>query len=225
MEPVASIELSGEPLGTAEARKLARTADSLREDRSVRVVVVRSAGDDFCPGAADDLDRGEVDVAASVAALRPPVVALVAGRCASVGLELALACDIRLAAGDARFALDDVVTSGKLPCWGGTQRLPRAVGVSLATRMLLLGEEVGSGAAGLTHGDAADVDAVVEALLTNGPLALELAKEAVHRGSELPLRDGLRLEGELNHLLQSTADRAEGIAAFLSKRPPDFAGR
>jgi enoyl-CoA hydratase/carnithine racemase len=58
-----------------------------------------------------------------------------------------------------------------------------------------------------------------------GPLALELAKEAVHRGSELPLRDGLRLEGDLNHLLQGTADRAEGLSAFFDKRPPDFAGR
>ena len=90
--------------------------------------------------------------------------------------------------------------------------------------MLLLGDEV-DGAVGLTHGSTAELDAIVEALLGNGALALEFAKEAVHRGSELPLRDGLRLEGELNHLLQSTEDRAEGIAAFLAKRPPDFAGR
>ena len=58
-----------------------------------------------------------------------------------------------------------------------------------------------------------------------GPLALEFAKEAVHRGSELPLRDGLRLEGDLNHQLAATHDRADGLAAFFDKRPPDFAGR
>ncbi len=66
---------------------------------------------------------------------------------------------------------------------------------------------------------------VVEQLLGAGPLALEFAKEAVHRGSELPLRDGLRLEGDLNHQLAATEDRAEGLAAFFDKRPPDFAGR
>jgi enoyl-CoA hydratase/carnithine racemase len=69
------------------------------------------------------------------------------------------------------------------------------------------------------------VAGTVEQLLGTAPLAQELAKEAVHRGAELPLRDGLRLEGDLNHLLQGTSDRAEGLAAFFAKRPADFAGR
>jgi len=232
---VRTIELSGRPLGRREAAELVDAAESLVEDRSVRVVVLRATGPDFCPGPADDLDPLAlgVDPAAALARLRPPVVAAVAGHCRSVGLELVLAADIRLADPTARFALPDL-GEGRLPCWGGTQRLPRAVGPSRAAALLLLGETLSAGQAhgsGLVAGVsapgqlAAAIDATVEQLLAVAPLALELAKEAVHRGSELPLRDGLRLEGALNHLLQATDDRAEGLAAFFAKRPPDFAGR
>ncbi|MFN0090561.1 MAG: enoyl-CoA hydratase/isomerase family protein [Acidimicrobiales bacterium] len=225
--------LPGGALSARGARELAAAADSLVEDRSVRAVVLEARGPEFCSGAGEDLDPLAlgVDPAAALARLRPPVVALIAGPCRSVGLELALAADVRLAAPDAVFALDDVA-AGRLPCWGGTQRLPRAVGVSLATAMLLAGRVLDAGAAfgaGLVHAVADDVGAalaaVVERVLATGPLALELAKEAVHRGDELPLRDGLRLEGELNTLLAGSADRAEGLAAFFAKRPPDFAGR
>ena len=159
------------------------------------------------------------------------MVAAIDGDCLSVGLELALAADIRLTTPASRFGLPDL-GAGRLPCWGGTQRLPRVVGVAKSTSMLLLGEIIHASEAaeaGLVHDVSDDLDAavdsVVEALLAVGPLAVELAKEAVHRGAELPLRDGLRLEGDLNTLLQSTDDRAEGLAAFFAKRPPDFAGR
>jgi enoyl-CoA hydratase/carnithine racemase len=232
---VRTIDLSGEPLGRREAAELVAAAEELVEDRTTRVIVLGSAGPNFCPGPADDLDplAFPVDPVAAFARLRPPVLAAVRGRCLSVGLELALAADIRLAAPDARFALPDLA-AGRLPCWGGTQRLPRAVGVARATALVLLGETMTAEeahTAGLVAGVsapgqlAAAVDATVEQLLGVGPLALELGKEAVHRGSELPLRDGLRLEGDLNHLLQGTDDRAEGLAAFFAKRPPDFAGR
>jgi enoyl-CoA hydratase len=207
--------------------------DDLAERRNVRVVVLAGTGEDFCPGAATDLEPLAVqpDPAAALARLRPPVLASVRGRCASVGLELALACDVRVAAPDARFSLGDV-QAGRLPCWGGTQRLPRAVGHARAAHMVLLGaalEAADAVGAGLVAEVAEDLSGATEAMVTTllglGPLALELAKEAVHRGSELPLRDALRLEGDLNHLLQPTADRAEGLAAFFAKRPPDFAGR
>lgn len=230
-----TLQLSGRSLGAQEAAELVDAVESLTEDRSVRVVVLTSAGPDFCPGPAADLDRlaFPVDPASALARLRPPVVCALRGRCRSVGLELALATDVRVAEPSASFALPDV-TEGQLPAWGGTQRLPRAIGVARSTALILLGETLSARealSAGLLAGVSAagaldeTLEATVEQLMGVGPLALELAKEAVHRGSELPLRDGLRLEGDLNHLLQGTADRAEGLSAFFEKRPPDFAGR
>lgn len=229
---VRTLRLSGQPLGSREAAELRDTVEELVEDRSVRVIVVTSAGADFCPGAADDLEPLSFgnDPPATLARLRPPVVAAVSGRCHSVGLELALAADFRLATADATFALRDI-HDGRLPCWGGTQRLPRAVGAARAAAMVLLGLVVPASEAGtglvtaVVDNLAGGIETVVAQLLGVGPLAAELAKEAVHRGAELPLRDGLRLEGDLNTLLAATDDRREGLAAFFAKRPPDFAGR
>ena len=205
----------------------------LIEDRYVRIVVLGASGDDFCSGAAPDLDRIETqpDPVAALSRLRVPVIAAIGGACHSVGMELILASDIRVGHSEASFSIADV-NDGVLPCWGGTQRLPRAIGHARATAMLLLGQSIDAGTAeawGLVHQVTDDlagaVDEVVAQVGENGPLALELAKEAVHRGSELGLRDGLRLEGDLNHQLAATNDRAEGLAAFFDKRPPDFAGR
>ena len=225
------VSLPGGPFTQAVARELADLAEELVEDRSVRVVVLFARGSAFCDTMAPDLEVFTVDPAAAWARLRPPVVAAIVGPCRSVGLELALATDVRLCDPGARFSLPDVV-DGRLPCWGGTQRLSRAIRPAEATAMVLLGSELDAGRArslGLVHDVVDDpvavADAVASSLAGLGPLALELAKEAVHRGAELPLRDGLRLEGDLNHQLAATADRAEGLAAFFAKRPPDFAGR
>ncbi|MEZ5407351.1 MAG: enoyl-CoA hydratase-related protein [Acidimicrobiales bacterium] len=221
------------------AQELVAVAAELREDRSARVVTLAAREAPFCAGPDPDLDPTtgfDPDPAAAWAALRPPVVAVVAGDCLSVGLEVVLAADIRVCGPEAVFALPDLA-AGRLPCWGGTQRLARAVRPAEASAMVLLGRPVAAeraAALGLVHAVAADLqpatlsalaDELVATLLQRGPLALELAKEAVHRGAELPLRDGLRLEGDLNHQLAATADRAEGLAAFFDKRPPDFAGR
>lgn len=218
------------------ATELVALATELREDRSARVITLGARQAAFCSGPGPDLDPTafDPDPAAAWAALRPPVVAVVAGACQSVGFEVALAADIRVCGPDAVFALPDLA-AGRLPCWGGTQRLARAVRPAEASAMVLLGRPVAAeraAALGLVHAVAADAaalsaltDELVATLLQRGPLALELAKEAVHRGAELPLRDGLRLEGDLNHQLAATADRAEGLAAFFDKRPPDFAGR
>lgn len=233
------LRLPAGPLRAGTAASLARAAHELTEDRAVRVVILTTDGPDFCTGPDADLDPlglGD-DPAAALARIRVPVVAAVRGACRSVGLELVLACDVVIASSTARFALDDVAAGRGLPCWGGTQRLPRAVGVARATAMVLLGDELGAEAArdaGLVwsvaaHDDpdrfAAETEDVAATLRRLGPLALEYAKEAVHRGAELPLRDGLRLEGDLNTLLATSADRAEGLAAFFAKRPADFAGR
>lgn len=234
---VVVVQLSGGALGAREAAELAAVAADVVEDRGVRVVVLGTGGADLCTGAAEDLDPAGLgeDPAAALARIRVPVIAAVRGGCRSVGLELVLACDVVLADAGARFALPDVAEGRGLPCWGGTQRLPRAVGAARAAAMVLLGEELSADAAaraGLVWSvvdDAGALDAAALVLADRlrglGPLALEYAKEAVHRGSELPLRDGLRLEGDLNALLATSADRAEGLAAFFAKRPADFAGR
>lgn len=234
-EDVVRIWLSGRPLDAREGSELVAVAGELREDRDVRVVVLASRAPDLCPGGATDLEpRGwGPDPAAAIAALRPPVVAACRGRVESVGLELALAADVRLAATTSHFSMADVA-GGRLPCWGGTQRLPRAIGVPRATSMLLLGDDLDGTAAaeaGLVHrtvdvdGFEGAVEEVVATLRNLAPLALEFAKEAVARGTELSLVDALHLEGDLNHLLQTTTDRAEGLAAFFDKRDPHFSGR
>lgn len=215
------------------ALELVALAAQLGDDRTVRVVTLAARAEPFCSGPAEDLDPLTIDPdpAAAWAGLRPAVVVAINGSCRSVGFELALAADIRVCRPDASFALPDL-DRGRLPCWGGTQRLSRAIRPGEAAAMVLLGRSLDAERAaslGLVHAVAPDleamVDEMVDTLLQRGPLALELAKEAVHRGAELPLRDGLRLEGDLNHQLAATADRAEGLAAFFDKRPPDFAGR
>jgi enoyl-CoA hydratase len=228
------LTLPGGPLTLAGASALERAARALREDRGARVVLLESAGTDFCSGPPEGWDPlgSGVDPAAALAAVRCPTVAVVEGRVQSLGLELALACDLRVAGRGATFAVPEI-RAGRLPCWGATQRLPRAAGLPFALA-LLYGEErdaAAAAAAGLVQvlvdpgGAAAAAGALAERLLGLGPIALELVKEAVHRGRELPLRGALELEGDFNHLLQATSDRAEGLAAFAEKRPPEFTGR
>jgi enoyl-CoA hydratase/carnithine racemase len=146
---------------------------------------------------------------------------------------MALACDIRVAADDARFALPEV-GMGSLPLAGGSQRLPRIAGRAVAASMLLLGDELDAHAAhhaGIVSRvfPSADLAAEAEALATriaaHGPLALRYAKEAVYQGSEMTLDQALRHELDLSVILQTTSDRDEGVRAFSEKRPPRFEGR
>ncbi|MEE8517675.1 MAG: enoyl-CoA hydratase/isomerase family protein [Dehalococcoidia bacterium] len=189
------------------------------EDDAVRVLVVCG------PWSADSVP------ASSIAAISKPVVAWVNGACFDQGLELALACDIRVAAPGARFAMRQV-RSGRLPEDGGTQRLPRAVGRAHALRLLLTGEEIGAEEAlriGLVQqiGDAKAVEELVESMAAGAPIAAAYAKEAVISGADLSLDQGARLEADLSFLLQSTKDRAEGLRAFKAKKgeQPKFEGR
>ena len=221
---VVTLTLPDSPLTTATARAVSEACTALIDDRQVRVVVLTAAGDFSSEPAADfDPVAADPDPAAALARLRVPVIAAIGGSCDGFGLALLLACDIRVAHADAVFSVDHVV-QGRLPAWGLTQRLPRAVGAARATSMLLLGSHLGAreaAAAGVVHDVVDDLDAEVERLLEllrgTGPLALEFAKEAVHRGSELPLRDGLRLEGDLNHQLAVTEDRADQNQEILWK--------
>ena len=169
----------------------------------------------------------------AVAAIPQPVIAAVRGQACSIALELALACDIRVAEQRATFALADTVGGG-VPMGGGTQRLPRAVGRAQALRLILLGEEIDAAEAlriGLVSRvvPSEELDAAAQTIAatvaSRGPIATRLAKEAIYRGVEMPLDQALRYELDLTVILQSTADRAEGVRAFAEKRPPRFIGR
>lgn len=162
-----------------------------------------------------------------------PVVAAINGDAFSAGFELALACDLRVAAAEARLGFPET-GDGLIPMGGGTQRLARLAGRAVALEMILTGEPVDAPTAlqaGLLSAVAApsglldSARTLATAIANRGPLAVRLAKEAIHRGMDMPLDQALRFETDLTVLLQTTADRAEGVRAFQEKRPPRFRGR
>jgi enoyl-CoA hydratase/carnithine racemase len=169
------------------------------------------------------------DPAALLATFPAPTVAMWNGPAVGAGAELLLAADIRIVGRDGSMAFPEV-GAGELPCWGGTQRLTRAGGVALALRMLVVGEAVAApdlergGLAVLSDDPGARAEALAAQLAAGAPRAQAAARDAVQRGRDLTLADALRLESDLNLLISTTSDRAEGIAAFFEKRPPRFTG-
>jgi 2-oxoglutaroyl-CoA hydrolase len=214
--------------------------EELDRDDAVRFVVLTGAGDTFTAGGdiPGFLQRSAWDVsrlADNVAAperCRKPVLAALRGYCFGVGLELALACDFRIAAEDTQLGFPEV-TIGMIPGSGGTQRLARLVGLGRAKDIVMRGRRVGAEEAlalGLvTEVVAADeLDAavirLVEELSRHSPLALAMAKRVLNQAYEGPLAIGLQLEGLAYGLLQQAHDFREGVEAFTEKRPPEFRG-
>lgn len=225
------------------AEELADTCARINRDDETRVVVITGAGDRaFSSGTDPDelatmiagrAEMGLLSVASPVANLQTPVIAAINGDALGQGLELALACDLRIAADTARFALPQI-NSGLIPWDGATQRLPRLVGRAKAVEMLLTGQPIDAREAyhlGLVSEILPTEDllpkamATAQAMASRAPLALKYAKEAMLKGVDLTLEQGLRLESDLYFLLQTTEDRTEGIRAFLEKRPPRFKGK
>jgi enoyl-CoA hydratase/carnithine racemase len=227
---------TGNALDAELMQALVEACARVEEDDAARVVVLAAEGADFCAGLPRTVawpPREWGDGVAAVAALTRPVIGCLAGAVRGWGLALALACDIRVASATTVLALDSV-PRGRLPGGGVTQRLPRIVGVSRALAMLLLAEPVNARTAadwGLVSRIVAPgrlravVDALAHGLAARAPLALRLAKEAVVRALDLPLDDGMRLEHDLYVLLQTTADRSEGVRSFLERRTPHYQGR
>lgn len=165
--------------------------------------------------------------------LGKPVVAAVNGFALGGGCELAMACTLRIASSNARFGLPEVKL-GIIPGYAGTQRLPRLVGKGYALEIILSGEPVSAEEAwriGLanqvvTHPELIPAaEKTVRKILTNGPVAIRYALEAVHRGREMTEKEGEQLEASLFGLCCATADMKEGTRAFLEKRPAQFAGK
>jgi 2-oxoglutaroyl-CoA hydrolase len=214
--------------------------EKLDRDNAVRFVVLTGAGEAFTAGGdiPGFLQRSAWDVshlADNVAAperCTKPVIAALRGYCFGVGLELALACDFRIAAEDVQLAFPEV-TIGMIPGSGGTQRLARLVGVGRAKDIVMRGRRVGSEEA-LALGLVTEVvpvgelDAAVARLLEelskHSPLALAMAKRVLNHAYSGPLPLGLEVEGLAYGLLQQTHDFREGVEAFVEKRKPDFRG-
>ncbi len=164
---------------------------------------------------------------------RKPTIAAINGACLAGGLELALACDIRVAADHARFGLPEVCR-GILPGAGGTQRLARALPLGVALEMILSGAPIDAEAAlrwGLVSRvvpAAGLMDCALEIarrIAANGPLAVRAARDAVYQGLSLPLDQALRLEQFHAEPLRQSRDAAEGVRAFVEKRAPNFIGQ
>jgi enoyl-CoA hydratase/carnithine racemase len=225
---------AGHALDEATLGALAEVAGEVRHDDDVRAVVLAAEGRDFSVGRAPSVAAEAADEAIeAMAAIEQPVVCAAQGRVEGLGLALALAADLVVADTTVRVSAGDPA-SARLAGGGLVQRLVRVVGPARATAMLLLGTRLGAREAlrsGLvqrvvTAGSARRAAlGVARGMARRGPLALRYAKEACRRASDLPLDQGMRLEHDLYVLLQTTADRREGVEAFREHRAPRFTGR
>lgn len=216
------------------ASALAAICGEINMDMDTRAAVITGSGPAFCRdySAAGRRAPG-FSLATPVALLDCPVIAAINGSAVGMGLELALACDVRIASRSARFSLPGI-RFGRLPQDGATQRLPRLIGRSAAMEMMLTGEVVKGADAlrlGLVNRLLPGAQVLEAALETGRQMAgmaewsLKYCKEAVYKGLDMTLSQGLQLEADLYFLLHTTEDRREGIQAFKEKRRPQFRGR
>jgi enoyl-CoA hydratase len=226
----------------AMAQELAEVCEQIKADPDIYLVVLTGTGDTFCAGGKimhDEVFPGSEEslpgfsAAEAVASIDCPVLAAINGDAIGEGLELALACDIRIASDKAWLGLPQI-TEGRIPAAGGTQRLSRIAGKGKALEMVLTGESIDAQAAletGLVNKVVnrdslmSEVESIVATLAGKAPLAMRYAKEAVNKGLDLTLEQGLRLEADLYFLLHTTSDRTEGVMSFLQRRKPQFEGK
>jgi enoyl-CoA hydratase/carnithine racemase len=223
---------AGNSVNQAMAQELQEICREINRDDAVYVVTLTGAGDVFCAGG-DTKEVERCHPAAAIAAIDRSVIAAINGDALGEGLEIALAADIRIASNKARFGLPQVA-GGRIPVDGGTQRLPRIIGRGKASELLLTAEVINAAQAleiGLvsrvvpTEALAQEVQKLAETIAAKGPIALRYLKEAINKGMDMTLEQGLRLEADLYFLLHTTADRTEGIKSYLEKRKPDYKGK
>lgn len=226
-------------------RELETAIVACESDEQVRVVVLTGNEKAFVAGAdvgamADNNIKeafGLTDLTHRVqerlADLPKPTIAAISGFALGAGCEIALCCDLRIAAEGALIGLPEI-TLGIIPGGGGTQRLPRLIHPGTAARMILLGKPVKAAEAlgiGLVDGivEPAQLEAEAESLATRlagmPAMAVRAAKTAMRKGLSMSLKDGLQLEQDLFAMLFGTRDQKEGMAAFLEKRKPAYTGR
>jgi enoyl-CoA hydratase/carnithine racemase len=231
-------------------REVVAACAAVNDDADVRVVILTGAGDRAFSAGLDLKERAAEQVSfvekrasrvrpgiatshKAVAAVDRPTIAAIRGYALGGGLEVALACDLRVAASDAKLGLTEI-RRGIMPGAGGTQRLARLVGPGHALKIALTGEPIDAQEAyriGLVN-DVVEPDDLLPAArrlagtITKGaPISARFIKEAINTGLDLPLNEGLRLEADLAVLLGQTEDAKEGPRSFVEKRPAVWQGR
>ena len=231
-------------------KELVDACKQIEEDNAIRIAIFTGAGEKAFSAGMDLKERSETSFSPierrqqklsatlqtqtrAVAAITKPTIAAIRGYCVGGGLEFALACDMRVAAEDAKLGLAEV-KRGLIPGSGGTQRLPRTVGVAKALEICLTGDNV-TGAEAQRLGlvniavPASDVLKAAEDLaariLRGAPMSVLFIKEAIKKGVELSLDEGYRLESDLSAMIATTEDSKEGPRAFAEKRAPVWKGK
>jgi enoyl-CoA hydratase len=223
--------------------ELYQVLSAIKDDPEVKVVIFKGSGERaFCAGA--DLSefltapspviarqiRWERDVWGLFLSLPQPLIAALHGYVLGSGIEMALCCDLRIASEDARFGLPEV-SLGLIPAAGGTQTLPRTIGRAKSLEMLLTGNWFDAEealATGLVNRVVPRKDllsaaeGIAKKLRSRSSSAVKYSKEAIQRGTDMSLRDGLELERQLAEIVLSGEDAAEGVKAFLENRPTNF---
>lgn len=233
-------------LNSATLEELRAAFTDIKADREIRVAIFTGAGEKAFIAGADINELAQRDAVSGkeyaargqsvldlIENLGKPVIACINGFALGGGCEIALACTMRLASDNAKLGQPEVKL-GIIPGYGGSQRLPRLVGKGLANQILLTGEMITAQEAhriGLVNEVTAPVElipraeAIAAKIIANAPLAVQYTLEAVNRGMEMPLAEGLHLETALFGVACATEDKKEGTTAFLEKRPAQFKGK
>ena len=234
-------------LNRAARQEIKAIIEEIEADDDIRVVIITGAGDKAFISGADINEFRETtpivmeEMASTIGQklftdienLRVPVIAMINGFCLGGGLELAMCCDIRIASENARFGQPEI-NVGIFPGAGGTQRLPRLIGWGKAKELIYTGRIIDAAEAGklglvdkVVAQDALEeeVRQLAETIASKSPLIMKLAKKVINRGMYTDLAAGLAYEKANIALCFATEDHAEGIAAFLEKRKPEFKGQ
>ncbi|MFC1872589.1 enoyl-CoA hydratase/isomerase family protein [Chloroflexota bacterium] len=214
-------------------RELEEVCHTIQIDREVYVAVITGVGNKaFCVGSELQSSWKPYEATIAIASIDCPVIAAINGDTFGLGMEIALSCDLRIASAEARFSLPQIIR-GEFPSNGATQRLSRIVGKSQALELLLTGRVLDAKEAlfmGLVNKVFpaeelnGEIGKLTQGIESKAPIASKFIKEAVYKGIDLTLEQGLRLEADLYFLLHTTFDRTEGINAFRGKRMPEFRG-
>lgn len=248
VDRVALVAINNPPanvLSKSMFEQLSELLDQWENDEQIKAIVLTGEGRFFIAGAdIKEFTQLQSDDAAAMSVqgqqvfdrmekFPKPIIAAINGACLGGGLELAMACHIRLAAADARLGLPEL-NLGLIPGYGGTQRLPRLVGRGKATQLILTSEMIsGEEAQRIGLVDAIypveqivdEAKKLAEAIAQKSAVTIKLALQAIHASEELSLSEGLEYEAKLFGEAFATEDAKEGVAAFLEKRKPQFADR